>query len=124
MPFRHIVNILLRITIVSSGALRRGIKAMALLKMAVDIKGVDLSKLSVGLRVIHDDAGGEKSAKTSFLNMTLDELKVFLKALTVSGDIEITSSLLSDSQKAKPAKSVNSILELKKKYEQVVAHHP
>ncbi len=97
---------------------------MALLKMAVDIKGVDLSKLSVGLRVIHDDAGGEKSAKTSFLNMTLDELKVFLKALTVSGDIEITSSLLSDSQKAKPAKSVNSILELKKKYEQVVAHHP
>jgi hypothetical protein len=97
---------------------------MALLKMAVDIKGVDLSKLSVGLRVIHDDGDKEKSAKTSFLDMTLDELKVFLKALTVSGDIEITSSLLSDGQKSKPAKAVNSILELKKRYEHVVAHHP
>lgn len=97
---------------------------MALLKMAVDIKGVDLSRLSVGLRVIHDDAKGEKGARTSFLDMTLDELKVFLKALTVSGDIEITSSLLSESSRNKPAKAVNSILELKRKYEQVVAHHP
>ncbi len=97
---------------------------MALLKMAVDIKGVDLSRLRVGLRVIHDDADGDKSAGTSFLHMTLDELKVFLKALTVSGDIEITSSLLSDSSRNKPEKAVNSILELKKRYEQVVAHHP
>ncbi len=97
---------------------------MALLKMAVDIKGVDLSRLRVGLRVIHDDADGDKSAGTSFLHMTLDELKLFLKALTVSGDIEITSSLLSDSSRGKPEKAVNSILELKKRYEQVVAHHP
>jgi len=97
---------------------------MALLKMAVDIKGVDLSKLSVGLRVIHGNAQGDKGAKTSFLNMTLDELKVFLRALTVSGDIEITSSLLSERAKCKQGKAVNSILELKRKYERVVSHHP
>ncbi len=96
---------------------------MALLKMAVDIKGVDLSRLSVGLTVLHDGDDTEKSPRTSMLNMTLDELKVFLKALSSTSDIEITSSLM-NAKSARSVKPVNSILEIKRKYEQVVAHHP
>ncbi len=96
---------------------------MALLKMAVDIRGVDLSRLSVGLTVLHDGDEAEKRPQTSMLNMTLDELKVFLKALSSTGDIEITSSLM-NAKPAMAAKPLNSILEIKKKYERVVAHHP
>ena len=96
---------------------------MALLKMAVDIRGVDLSRLSVALTVLRDGDDAEESPRASVLNMTLDELKVFLKALSSTGDIEITSSLM-NAKPAGAAKPVNSILEIKRKYEQVVAHHP
>ncbi|PLX40786.1 MAG: hypothetical protein C0605_06105 [Hyphomicrobiales bacterium] len=96
--------------------------------MAVDIRGVDLKRLDVGLTILHEDpAPGEDRASSSTLRMTLDELKVFLKALTKSGDVEITSSLLSaDSgrDRVKPAMPSNRILEIRNKYMQIVGSHP
>lgn len=100
---------------------------MAQLKMAVDIRGIDLKRLDVGLTILHDEPqDGEDHASSSTLRMTLEELKVFLKALTKSGDVEIRSSLLSSDSSAasaKPAMPRNPILEIRNKYMQVTGSH-
>lgn len=101
---------------------------MARLKMAVDIRGVDLKRLDVGLTILHDNSADEdERTSSSTLRMTLEELKVFLKALTKSGDVEICSSLLSSDsgdKSAKPAVPRNPILEIRNKYMQVVGSQP
>lgn len=101
---------------------------MTRLKMAVDIRGVDLKRLDVGLTILHDNPEeGDDHASSSTLKMTLEELKIFLKALTKSGDVEIRSSLLSSDSAPEPANPVvksNPILEIRNKYMQVVGSHP
>ena len=101
---------------------------MAQLKMAVDIRGVDLKRLDVGLTILHaDPAAGEEPTSSSTLRMTLEELKVFLKALSASADVEIRSSVASfdnDLPSGKPAAVRNPILEIRNRYMEVVGSHP